>query len=89
MTRALRPPQELQQLFETMQLGFSPHDIGDIVKLADPPVQEVPTREEDLMDAAAKAEAAGAESPDQIIKTVGESRLVAQLLGESDSGSKS
>eukprot|EP01104_Vermistella_antarctica_P011016 TRINITY_DN300_c2_g7_i1.p1 TRINITY_DN300_c2_g7~~TRINITY_DN300_c2_g7_i1.p1 ORF type:complete len:1708 (+),score=390.70 TRINITY_DN300_c2_g7_i1:360-5126(+) len=28
--------QELQHLFETIQLGFSPHDIVDIVKLADP-----------------------------------------------------
>jgi hypothetical protein len=37
-----------------------------------------------LKDAAALAEAAGAETPDQIKTTVGESRLVAQLLGEDE-----
>jgi len=60
-----------------------------VIKLAEPPVPEVPTREEDMMDAAAIAEAAGAETPDQIVKTVGESRLVAQLLGETTEGTSS
>ena len=40
------------------------------------------TRWRSWPDAAALAEAAGAETPDQIKTTVGESRLVAQLLGE-------
>jgi len=69
--------------------GFFPYTQLKVIKLAEPPVQETPSREEDLKDAAATAVAAGAEAPDQIIKTVGESRLVAQLLGESsDSSSK-
>jgi hypothetical protein len=42
----------------------------------------MPTREQELEDAAAVAMAAGAVSPDEIGTTVGESRLVAQLLGE-------
>ena len=62
--------------------GFKKYTGMKVLKLAEPPAQEVPTREEDLEDAAAVAEAAGAESPDQIETTVGESRLVAQLLGE-------
>ena len=67
--------------------GFKPYTQMQIVKLAEPPAQDLPTHEESLEDAAALAEAAGAEAPDQIIKTVGESRLVAQLLGESTEGS--
>ena len=51
-------------------------------KLAEPPVEEPLTVEEDLEDAAALAEAAGAETPEQIETTIGESRLAAQLLGE-------
>ncbi len=62
--------------------GFKPYTQMQVVKLSEPPDQDMPTREEDLMDAAALAIAKGAEEPDQIIKTVGESRLVAQLLGE-------
>jgi len=67
--------------------GFKPYTKMRIVKLAEPPTQDIPTHEESMEDAAAIAEAAGAEAPDQIIKTVGESRLVAQLLGESTEGS--
>jgi hypothetical protein len=51
-------------------------------ELAAPPVQDEPSREENLEDAAATAEAAGAERPDQITTTVGQSRFYAQLLGE-------
>ena len=67
--------------------GFKPFMKMRIVKHAEPPAQDLPTHEESMEDAAAIAEAAGAEAPDQIIKTVGESRLVAQLLGESTEGS--
>jgi DNA-directed RNA polymerase subunit beta' len=67
--------------------GYKPYSQLKVIKLAEPPTQEEPSREEDLMDAAALAEAAGAESPEEIIKTVGESRLVAQLLGEAPEGS--
>ncbi len=69
--------------------GYLRYTQMKVVKLAEPPAQELPTREEDLMDAAAIAEAAGAEAPDQIVKTVGESRLVAQLLGETTEGTPS
>jgi DNA-directed RNA polymerase subunit beta' len=62
--------------------GFKPYTTIRVVKLAEPPAQEVATREQELESAAALAEAAGAETPDQIKTTVGESRLVAQLLGE-------
>ncbi|MCE9588998.1 MAG: DNA-directed RNA polymerase subunit beta' [Planctomycetes bacterium] len=62
--------------------GFKPYVQAKVIKLAEPPAQEAPSRQEVLEDAAALAEAAGAETPDQIKTTVGESRLVAQLLGE-------
>jgi len=62
--------------------GFKPYANLEVVKLAEPVAAEAPSREEQLKDAAALAEAAGAETPDQIKTTVGESRLVAQLLGE-------
>ena len=62
--------------------GFKKYTGMKVVKLAEPPAQELPTREEELEDAAAVAEAAGAETPEEIETTVGESRLVAQLLGE-------
>jgi len=67
--------------------GFEPYTKMRVKKLAEPPTYEQPTREEVLEDAAALAEAAGAVAPDQIETTVGESRLVAQLLGESEPGS--
>jgi DNA-directed RNA polymerase subunit beta' len=62
--------------------GFKKYQNIKVQKLAEPPAQEAPTREEELETAAALAEAAGAQSPEQIQTTVGESRLVAQLLGE-------
>ncbi len=64
--------------------GFKDYTNLRVDKLSEPPVQEAPTREEDLQDAAALAEDAGAELPGQIQTTVGESRLVAQLLGEAE-----
>ncbi len=67
--------------------GFEPYTKLRVRKLAEPPTYEQPSREEDLEDAAALAEAAGAVAPSQIETTVGESRLVAQLLGESEPGS--
>ena len=68
--------------------GFKPYTQLRVKKLAEPPSEDMPSREEDIKDAAAMAEAAGAVAPDQITTTVGESRLVAQLLGETDSGPK-
>ncbi len=64
--------------------GFKPYTQIKVIKLAEPPAQEAPSREDDMADAAAMAEAAGAETPDQIKTTIGESRLVAQLLGEAE-----
>jgi len=66
--------------------GFKKYSGMKVVKLAEPPAQELPTREEELEEAASVAEAAGAETPDEIETTVGESRLVAQLLGEEAPG---
>ncbi|QDU72056.1 DNA-directed RNA polymerase subunit beta' [Mucisphaera calidilacus] len=62
--------------------GFKDYVNLEVVKLAEPPDSEMLSREEELEAAAAMAEAAGAESPEDIGTTVGESRLVAQLLGE-------
>jgi DNA-directed RNA polymerase subunit beta' len=68
--------------------GFKRYTQMRVVKLVEPPVQEAPTREEDLRAAAAIAEAAGAEAPEEIQTTVGESRLVAQLLGEANTAER-
>ncbi len=62
--------------------GFKKYTGMKVVKLAEPPAQETLTREQEVEDATAVAEAAGAVTPDEIETTVGESRLVAQLLGE-------
>ncbi|WP_432798939.1 DNA-directed RNA polymerase subunit beta' [Poriferisphaera sp. WC338] len=62
--------------------GFTKYTSLDVVKLAEPPSQQELSQEEELEVAAALAEAAGAVVPDQIKTTVGESRLVAQMLGE-------
>jgi DNA-directed RNA polymerase subunit beta' len=62
--------------------GFKPYTGLRVVKLAEPPEPEVSTREQDFADAAAIAEAAGAQRRDEIQTTIGESRLVEQLLGE-------
>ena len=64
--------------------GFEDYAKMRVVKLAEPPEPEVPSLEEDLEDAAVRAEAAGAVAPEQIETTVGESRLVAHLLSESE-----
>ena len=66
--------------------GFKTFTAMRVKKLAEPPAVESPTREEELEDAAAMAEAAGAQIPGEIETAVGESRLVAQLLGESEPG---
>ena len=62
--------------------GYKDYLNMKVVKLAEPPATEAPSREEEVEAARQLAEAAGAETPDQIGTTVGESRLVAQLLGE-------
>ncbi len=62
--------------------GFKPYLHARVDHLAAPPEVESPSREEDIEDAVARAMAAGAESPEEITTTVGNSRLVAQLLGE-------
>jgi DNA-directed RNA polymerase subunit beta' len=64
--------------------GFSNYTERAVDKLAEPPSEEPLTVEEDLEDAAALAEAAGAQTPEQIETTIGESRLAAQLLGEAE-----
>ena len=62
--------------------GFKPYSGLTVVKLAEPPAQDAPTREEEFEDARAMAEAGGAVAPGEIKTTIGQSRLVAQLLGE-------
>ncbi|MAE67397.1 MAG: DNA-directed RNA polymerase subunit beta' [Phycisphaeraceae bacterium] len=64
--------------------GFRDYQSMNVVKLAEPPASDEPTREEDIEDAAAMAEAAGAVAPEQIETTIGESRRVAELLGEAE-----
>ena len=66
--------------------GFKSYTQMRVRKLVEPPISEEPTREEDLETAAMFAEAAGAESPEEITTTVGDSHLVAQLLAESEPG---
>ncbi len=66
--------------------GFKAYTRMKVIKLAEPPALETPTREEELEDAAAIAVAAGAVAPGEIETTIGESRLVAQLLGEDAPG---
>ena len=66
--------------------GYRDYQNMEIVKLAEPPQQEALTVEEEIEQAAMIAEAAGAETPDQITSTVGDSRLVAELLGEDVAG---
>jgi len=64
--------------------GFKHLQEMQVRKLAEPPAPEEPTREENIEDAAALAEAAGAQTPQEIETTIGESRLAAQLLGEAE-----
>ncbi len=68
--------------------GYKPYSKVRVVKLAEPPPAEIPTREEDLEEAALRAEIAGAENPDDIEIRVGESPLAAQLLSEAESAGK-
>jgi DNA-directed RNA polymerase subunit beta' len=67
--------------------GFTRYANMEVVKLAEPPAAEAPTVEQQLEEAALSAEAAGAQRADEIETTIGESRLVAQLLGEDVPGS--
>jgi DNA-directed RNA polymerase subunit beta' len=62
--------------------GFTKYTNLKVVKLAEPPQEKVLSREEEIKEAAFFAEAAGAETPDQIETTVGDSSLVVELLGE-------
>ena len=62
--------------------GFKPYTNMKLTYLAEPPAQSEPSREQDYEAAVALAEAGGADRPDEIVTTIGESRLVAQLLGE-------
>jgi len=62
--------------------GFHAYQNMKVMKLVDPPTSDQLSAEEELEDAAALAEAAGAQAPEEIQTTIGESRLVAQLLGE-------
>ncbi len=66
--------------------GFKDYQAIKVRKLAEPPVAEAPSREEQLEEAVVLATAAGAERPEEIKTTVGESRLVAQMLGEIEPG---
>ena len=66
--------------------GFREYQNMKVVKLAEPPAQEQLSVEEEIARAARVAEAAGAELPGQITTTVGDSRLVAELLGEDTTG---
>ena len=56
--------------------------------LAEPPQPEALDVEEEIAAAAALAEAAGAEAPGEFTTTIGESKLVAQLLGDESNGKK-
>jgi DNA-directed RNA polymerase subunit beta' len=64
--------------------GYKPYVNARVIKLAEPPAAAVATREQEVEEATHLAELAGAQSPDEIETTVGESTLVAQLLGELD-----
>jgi DNA-directed RNA polymerase subunit beta' len=81
---------ELQGLKENVLLGhlipvgtgYKQYQNLTVEKLAEPPAREAPTPEEELEAATQVAEAAGAQSPDEIETTVGDSALVAELLGD-------
>ncbi|MCC5830252.1 MAG: DNA-directed RNA polymerase subunit beta' [Phycisphaeraceae bacterium] len=62
--------------------GFKDYLNLRVRKLAEPVEEIAPTREEDLEDAAARAEAVGALRGDEIESTVGESERVKQMLGD-------
>ena len=62
--------------------GFKDYINLEVRELAEPVAAEAPSRDEELMEAAARAESAGALAPAEITTTVGESQRVAQMLGE-------
>ena len=62
--------------------GYKKYQNLNVEKLAEPPAQEAPSREEELEAATQVAEAAGAQAPEEIETTVGDSALVAELLGD-------
>jgi DNA-directed RNA polymerase subunit beta' len=68
--------------------GFTRYTNLQVDKLAEPPATEAPSLEEEREEAIARAEAAGAESPGDIEITVGDSRLVAHLLGENENANR-
>lgn len=68
--------------------GFKEYQTMGVKYLAEPPMPEALDVEEEIAAAAALAEAAGAEAPDMIGTTIGESKLVAQLLGDESNGKK-
>ncbi|MEM9021309.1 MAG: DNA-directed RNA polymerase subunit beta', partial [Planctomycetota bacterium] len=68
--------------------GFKEYQGMAVTHLAEPPEPEALSIEEEIAAAAEIAELAGAESPDEIGTTIGESKLVAQLLGDENNGKK-
>jgi len=68
--------------------GFRDYQNMTVKYLAEPPMPEALDVEEEIARAAELAELAGAESPDMITTTIGESKLVAQLLGDETNGKK-
>ncbi len=62
--------------------GYKAYGRIRVVKLAEPVAAEESSRESELAEAAAMAERSGAQRRDEIGTTVGESRLVAALLGQ-------
>ncbi len=68
--------------------GYRPYADGWVEHLAEPPASETRTLDEERESAVEYAESVGAEAPEEITTTIGESRLVAQLLGEEAMPSK-
>jgi DNA-directed RNA polymerase subunit beta' len=68
--------------------GFRQYSDASVEHLAEPPASELPSMEDEREEAIEFAESAGAETPEEITATIGESRLVAQLLGEDSPPSK-
>jgi len=62
--------------------GFTDYVNMRVKKLAEPVEPEIATHEDEIQQAAEAATAQGAESPEEIETRIGESSLVAQLLGE-------
>jgi len=68
--------------------GFHEYQNMKVIYLAEPPQPEELDVEDEIAAAAALAEAAGAEAPGAFTTTIGESKLVAQLLGDETNGKK-